>query len=167
MQILINILWVVAAFWFMEFMAWFAHKYVMHTFAWSIHRDHHQPHERFFQRNDMFAIIFAVPSWLNMQFGVMAGFDFRFYIGLGILFYGIAYTLVHEVIIHNRWGTRDKIKHWYFQGLARAHYAHHKHKEKDDGECFGMLIVPLKYFKKSSSSFLTTEDTEKAQRTQR
>jgi len=151
----------------MESMAWFAHKYVMHTFAWSIHRDHHQPHERFFQRNDMFAIIFAVPSWLNMQFGVMAGFDFRFYIGLGILFYGIAYTLVHEVIIHNRWGTRDKIKHWYFQGLARAHYAHHKHKEKDDGECFGMLIVPLKYFKKSSSSFLTTEDTEKAQRTQR
>jgi len=167
LQILINILWVVAAFWFMEFMAWFAHKYVMHTFAWSIHRDHHQPHERFFQRNDMFAIIFAVPSWLNMQFGVMAGFDFRFYIGLGILFYGIAYTLVHEVIIHNRWGTRNKIKHWYFQGLARAHYAHHKHKEKDDGECFGMLIVPLKYFKKSSSSFLTTEDTEKAQRTQR
>jgi len=167
LQILINILWVVAAFWFMESMAWFAHKYVMHTFAWSIHRDHHQPHERFFQRNDMFAIIFAVPSWLNMQFGVMAGFDFRFYIGLGILFYGIAYTLVHEVIIHNRWGTRDKIKHWYFQGLARAHYAHHKHKEKDDGECFGMLIVPLKYFKKSSSSFLTTEDTEKAQRTQR
>jgi beta-carotene 3-hydroxylase len=149
MQIIINILWVIAAFWFMEFMAWFIHKYVMHTFAWTIHRDHHQPTENFFQRNDMFAIIFAIPSWLNMQLGVMAGFDFRFYIGLGILFYGIAYTVVHEVIIHNRWGNRDKIKNRYLQGLARAHFAHHKHKEKEDGECFGMLIVPFKYFKKN------------------
>jgi beta-carotene 3-hydroxylase len=149
MQIIINILWVIAAFWFMEFMAWFIHKYVMHTFAWTIHRDHHQPTENFFQRNDMFAIIFAIPSWLNMQLGVMAGFDFRFYIGLGILFYGIAYTVVHEVIIHNRWGNRDKIKNRYLQALARAHFAHHKHKEKEDGECFGMLIVPFKYFKKN------------------
>ena len=150
MQTLINILWIITAFWFMEFVAWFAHKYVMHTFGWSLHKDHHQPTGNFFQRNDMFAIIFAIPSWLNMQFGVMAGFDFRFYIGLGILFYGIAYTVMHEVIIHNRWGNRDKIKHWYLQGLARAHFAHHKHKEKEDGECFGMLIVPFKFFKTSS-----------------
>ena len=150
MQTLINILWIITAFWFMEFVAWFAHKYVMHTFGWSLHKDHHQPTGNFFQRNDMFAVIFAIPSWLNMQLGVMAGFDFRFYIGLGILFYGIAYTVVHEVIIHNRWGNRDKIKHWYLQGLARAHFAHHKHKEKEDGECFGMLIVPFKFFKTSS-----------------
>jgi beta-carotene 3-hydroxylase len=149
MQIIINILWILAAFWFMEFAAWFTHKYVMHTFAWSLHQDHHRPTENFFQRNDMFAIVFAVPSWLNMQLGVMAGFDFRFYIGLGILFYGIAYTVVHEVIIHNRWGNRDKIKNRYLQALARAHFAHHKHKEKEDGECFGMLIVPFKYFKKN------------------
>ena len=78
MQIITNILWVFAAFWLMEFVAWFHHKYVMHTFGWSLHKDHHQPTGNFFQRNDMFAIIFAVPSWLNMQFGVMAGFDFRF-----------------------------------------------------------------------------------------
>jgi beta-carotene 3-hydroxylase len=25
---------------------------------------------------------------------------------------------------------------------------HHKHIGKGDGECFGMLFVPLKYFKK-------------------
>jgi beta-carotene 3-hydroxylase len=25
---------------------------------------------------------------------------------------------------------------------------HHKHLGKDDGECFGMLFVPFKYFRK-------------------
>lgn len=132
----------------MEFVAWFAHKYVMHTFGWSLHKDHHQPDGSAIQKNDWFALIFAIPSWLNMQFGVMAGFDFRFYVGLGILFYGIAYVTVHEVIIHNRWGTRNKIRNPYLKGLARAHFAHHKNKEKVGGECFGMLVVPLKYFKK-------------------
>jgi beta-carotene 3-hydroxylase len=24
---------------------------------------------------------------------------------------------------------------------------HHKHSGKEDGECFGMLLVPFKYFK--------------------
>lgn len=151
MQALINISIVIASFWAMEFVAWFAHKYVMHTFGWWLHQDHHNPTESAFQKNDWFALIFAIPSWLNMMFGIMAGVDFRFYIGLGILLYGIAYVTVHEVVIHNRWGTRSKIKHWYFQGLARAHFAHHKHKTKEDGECFGMLVVPFKYFKPSKA----------------
>ena len=25
----------------MEFVAWFAHKYIMHGFLWSLHKDHH------------------------------------------------------------------------------------------------------------------------------
>lgn len=144
---LFHILCIVAAFFAMEFVAWFTHKYVMHTFAWNIHRDHHQPAGKFFQRNDLFALVFAVPSWLNMQFGIMAGCDFRLYIGIGIALYGIAYVYVHEVIIHNRWNTKRKIKNRYLQGLARAHFAHHHHKEKEDGECFGMLIVPKKFFR--------------------
>ena len=150
MQILINIAIVIASFWVMEFVAWFAHKYIMHTFGWVLHEDHHVANPPKFQKNDWFALIFAIPSWLNMQFGIMAGCDFRLYIGIGILLYGIAYVTVHEVVIHNRWGTRGKINHWYFQGLARAHFAHHKHKQKEDGECFGMLVVPFKFFKKSS-----------------
>ncbi len=142
-----HIFCIVAAFWTMEFVAWFAHKYVMHSFGWVMHRDHHQPHDGFFQRNDLFALVFAIPSWLNMQFGIMAGCDWRLYVGIGIALYGIAYVYVHEVVIHNRWHAKRKIKHWYLQGLARAHFAHHKHTEKEDGECFGMLVVPRKFFK--------------------
>lgn len=147
MTVIVNMLWIVAAFWAMEFVAWFAHKYVMHTFGWAIHRDHHQPHSGPFQRNDLFALIFAIPSWLFMQTGIMGGCDWRLYVGIGILFYGIAYVFVHEVVIHNRWNTRKKIRHWYLKGLARAHFAHHRHLGKEDGECFGMLVVPRKFFR--------------------
>jgi beta-carotene 3-hydroxylase len=34
----------------------------------------------------------------------------------------------------------------YLIGL-QAHKVHHKHMGKDDGECFGMLFVPFKYYK--------------------
>ncbi|MCB0791210.1 MAG: sterol desaturase family protein [Flavobacteriales bacterium] len=151
-RVLIDIGWVLAAFAGMEFIAWAAHKYVMHTFGWVLHRDHHQPTGRPFQRNDLFALIFAIPSWLFMQFGVMAGCDYRLYIGIGILLYGIAYFLAHEYLIHDRWHNRGKIGNWYLRGLARAHFAHHKHKGKEDGECFGMLVVPFKYFRRTTAN---------------
>ena len=30
--------------------------------------------------------------------------------------------------------------------MRRAHKIHHKHLEKEDGECFGFLWVPKRYF---------------------
>jgi len=35
------VLIVLGAFLFMEFVAWFTHKYVMHGFLWVLHKDHH------------------------------------------------------------------------------------------------------------------------------
>ena len=70
-----------------------------------------------------------------------------FFIGLGILFYGMAYFLVHDVIIHQRFKWFSKTRSRYVKGLKRAHKVHHKHLDKADGECFGMLFVPMKYFK--------------------
>ena len=151
LQIFINIAIIIAAFFFMEFVAWFAHKFVMHGFMWAMHKDHHQPTPGFFQNNDTFVVIFAIPSWLFMQFGIMAGCDFRLYIGIGIAIYGATYVFVHEVVIHNRFGIFSKIKNNYLRGLASAHFAHHKHKGKENSECFGMLIVPRKYFRKPTT----------------
>jgi beta-carotene 3-hydroxylase len=37
---------------------------------------------------------------------------------------------------------------WYARGIRRAHKIHHKHLGKEDGECFEMLFVPFKYFKR-------------------
>ncbi len=35
----------------------------------------------------------------------------------------------------------------YFIALRRAHKMHHKHLGKEEGECFGMLVVPFKYYR--------------------
>ena len=82
MSWLINTGIVVATFFFMEFMAWFTHKYVMHGFLWMLHRDHHEPHNHVFERNDAFFLIFAIPSWLCIMFGMMNGNDFNGFIYL-------------------------------------------------------------------------------------
>lgn len=136
------------AFLFMEMITWLTHKFVMHGFLWNLHEDHHQPNYlRIFEKNDLFFVIFAVPSILFFYFGVNPELNFLFFIGLGILFYGLAYFFVHDILIHQRFKlfTRTKIK--YFVGLRKAHKIHHKHLGKEEGECFGMLYVPLKYFK--------------------
>ena len=52
---LINIVITLGAFIFMEFVAWFTHKYVMHGFLWFLHKDHHQPKKnQVFEKNDAF-----------------------------------------------------------------------------------------------------------------
>jgi beta-carotene 3-hydroxylase len=137
-----------ATFLMMEIVTWLTHKYVMHGFLWYLHEDHHQPkYQSFFERNDLFFVIFAIPSILLFYFGINPELNYLFFIGFGILLYGMAYFFIHEIIIHQRikWFTRTKIM--YFVGLRKAHKIHHKHLGKDEGECFGMLYVPKKYFK--------------------
>ena len=146
MTILLYCLIVVGTFFFMEFMAWFTHKYVMHGFLWVLHQDHHVQDEGFFEKNDAFFLIFAVPSFTLFYFGAAAGFDFKFWIGLGILLYGIAYFLVHDIFIHQRFKIFRYTNNVYFRALRKAHKVHHKHLVAEDGECFGMLVVPYKYF---------------------
>ena len=152
MEVLTKILTVVFAFFFMEFTAWFTHKFIMHGFLWFLHEDHHVQKRGFFEKNDAFFLIFAIPSWLLIMFGAMNGFDLKFYFGIGILLYGIAYFLVHEVLIHRRLKKLRKYlfsnlqNKYYFKVLQRAHHSHHKHIQKEDGESFGMLIVGKKYF---------------------
>jgi beta-carotene 3-hydroxylase len=69
-------------------------------------------------------------------------------IGLGIMAYGATYFIVHDIFIHQRFKMFRKANNWYAKGVRRAHKIHHKHLGKGDGECFGMLVVPFKYFKK-------------------
>lgn len=137
----------VSTFLLMECVTWLTHKFVMHGFMWYFHRDHHQPrYQNTFERNDVFFIIFAVPSILLFYFGLQNGLNYKFFIGLGILLYGIAYFLIHDVLIHQRFKWFKNTKNKYLVGLRKAHKTHHKHLNKEQGECFGMLYVPLKYF---------------------
>ena len=100
----------------------------------------------FLQKNDYFFLIFAIPSIILIYFG-LANLSIGFFIGLGILFYGIAYFVVHEIIIHRRLPPPKKTKSRYIKAIRKAHKIHHKNLGKHDGVNFGMLIVPRKYFK--------------------
>ncbi len=142
------ILTTIITFLLMECVTWLTHKFVMHGFMWYFHEDHHQPgYPHLFEKNDFFFVIFAIPSILLFYLGSKDGVSWLFFVGLGILFYGIAYFLVHDVLIHRRFKWFDKTQNAYFRALRKAHKIHHKHLGKEDGECFGMLYVPKKYFK--------------------
>ncbi|GAB4511495.1 MAG: sterol desaturase family protein [Allomuricauda sp.] len=149
MKVALWILIFLATFCFMEFMAWFTHKYVMHGFLWSLHKDHHRKdHDSWFERNDAFFIFYAVVSMSLFYLGSATSFWYGWPLGFGILAYGIAYFMVHDIFIHQRFKMFRNANNWYARGVRRAHKIHHKHLGKEDGECFGMLVVPFKYFKK-------------------
>ncbi|MDO7541343.1 MAG: sterol desaturase family protein [Flavobacteriaceae bacterium] len=138
----------ISTFIFMEFMAWFSHKYIMHGFLWHLHKDHHKKdHGSWFERNDLFFIFYAVVSMTLVilwgEFGFWAGLP----MALGIFTYGMSYFVVHDIFIHQRFKIFKKTNSKYAKGLRRAHKIHHKNIHKEDGECFGMLWIPLKYFK--------------------
>ena len=143
-----NILITLLAFILMEGATWIMHKYVMHGFLWVLHRDHHDhSNEGVLEKNDYFFVIFALPTIALMYFGSLDNFNYLFFIGLGIMLSCMADFFVHDFFIHQRLKIFTHTKNPYFLALRRAHKQHHKHTGKEDGECFGFLYVPFKYFK--------------------
>jgi len=146
-MMLLNVSITTLTFFTMELVAWFTHKYIMHGMLWNVHLDHHQVDKsKKIQKNDYFFLIFALPSMASIILGSINS-NYFLYIGIGIALYGFAYFIVHEIIIHQRIKIFRNTNSKYIRAIKRAHKIHHKNIEKEDGESFGMLIVPLKYFK--------------------
>ena len=148
MHTILFIIILFTTFFAMEGVTWLTHKYVMHGFLWYLHEDHHKKGPGFFERNDTFFIIFAIPSFFSILFGTIYSVYWLQAIGFGVMAYGAAYFFVHDVIIHQRikWFTRSKSR--YIKTVRWAHKMHHKHLEKENGESFGMLYVAKKYWEK-------------------
>ncbi|HAD16196.1 MAG TPA: beta-carotene hydroxylase [Erythrobacter sp.] len=129
----------------MEWVAWASHKYIMHGFAWSWHRDHHEPHDNLLEKNDLFAIVGAVASISMFAIGspMVLGSGAWWpgtWIGLGILFYGIIYTLVHDGLVHQRY-FQWVPKRGYAKRLVQAHKLHHATVGKEGGVSFGFVLA--------------------------
>ena len=135
----------------MEGVTWLTHRFIMHGLLWNLHEDHHNKNQdHFLEKNDYFFIIFAIPSMFLIGVGTFnPALSYLFNIGLGIAIYGFAYFLVHEIFIHQRFKLFTRSDNFYLRGIRKAHKMHHKHLGKEDGVCFGMLMVPLKYFKEA------------------
>jgi beta-carotene 3-hydroxylase len=136
---------VVGVFLLMEGITWLTHKYIMHGFLWYLHEDHHRKKDGFFEKNDWFFVIFAIPSFLAILFGTFREIYWLQATGFGVMAYGFAYFLVHDVIIHQRFKWFSRSNNTYIRALRWAHKMHHKHIDKQDGESFGMLMVHKRY----------------------
>ena len=137
-----------ATFFLMEGFTWCLHRYVMHGFLWVLHQDHHQKGTGVFEKNDAFFLIFAIPSWLFIMLGVIYHAYWSVAIGSGLTLYGIAYFIVHDVIIHQRLKWFSRSNNSYVRTIRWAHKMHHKHLDKDNGESFGFLWVAKRYWDK-------------------
>jgi beta-carotene 3-hydroxylase len=143
-----NFIILLITFVLMEGATWFIHKYIMHGLLWVLHHDHHDHStEGSFEKNDYFFVIFALPAIALIYFGSLNHFNYLFYIGLAITLYGMAYFFVHDIFIHQRIKYLANTQNPYLLAIRRAHKQHHKHLGKEEGECFGFLYVPMKYFK--------------------
>lgn len=126
----------------MEVAAWATHKYVMHGFLWVIHKDHHLPDHRKLEKNDLFALFFALPSIALIAIGASGGFGFPFFAGIGIALYGLAYFWFHDIVVHRRLHVFGGYRNKYLNSVIAAHLDHHRGRSN-----FGFLfLVPTRYF---------------------
>lgn len=147
MSIWLIVLVVLLAFLGMELVSWFTHRYLMHGFLWLIHLDHHKPTRQTLEKNDLFALLFSLPSIVLLVLGSMDGIDMKFWIGLGIALYGTTYFLYHDVLIHKRLNFLGEPRNRFLKAVVRAHLDHHRGK-KNYGFFF---MVPWKYFREEFS----------------
>ena len=136
----------IATFFFMEGVAWFTHKYIMHGFLWSWHKSHHKVHDHTLEKNDLFAVVFSVPSALLIMAGIeFPAFRWLLFVGIGVAAYGVFYVLFHDILVHRRLKIKYKAKNSYLRRMIRAHYIHHEVHTKEGAEAFGFLYAPKKY----------------------
>ncbi len=149
-QYLMYVLVTFGAFAGMEFMAWFTHKYVMHGLLWDWHEDHHKPQLKngFFEKNDRFFLVYAIPSMFCYIYGTLSPHFWVLFVGVGISLYGLAYFLIHDVYIHRRFDWFKHLDSDYSRAVLRAHGAHHAKQSKEDCESFGLLVIAPKFFGK-------------------
>lgn len=137
---------VVGVFLFWEAVAWFTHKYIMHGVLWVWHRSHHTVHDESVERNDLFAVVFSLPSIGLLYYYSLVNYNpYMIAVGLGIMAYGIFYVIFHDVIVHQRLRWRPAKKSKYLQRMINAHYVHHSKHSKEGCEAFGFLYAPKKY----------------------
>lgn len=142
MQVLLNLILVIAVAVGMEGVAWALHKYVMHGFLWVLHEDHHHPRGRGLQKNDLFAAFFALLSFLLIAGGVLFRVWPPISIGIGMALYGIGYLLFHDIMFHRRIpGLRIKPRGAYLERIVQAHKLHHQNSGKHGGVSFGFLYA--------------------------
>ena len=127
----------------MEGFAYVMHRWVMHGPGWFLHESHHRVRHGKFELNDLYALIFALPSIILLYGGVQANWGgWATAVGIGIATYGAIYFGFHDVIVHRRMAHRYIPKSAYMKRIVQAHRLHHALESKHHGLSFGFLVAP-------------------------
>ena len=129
---------------FMEGFAYVVHRWVMHgRLGWFLHESHHRPRSGRFELNDLYGVIFAIPSIILLYGGVQAGWgDWATAVGAGIAAYGAIYFGFHDVIVHRRLEHRIVPRSSYFKRIVQAHRIHHAVESREGCVSFGFVYAP-------------------------
>ncbi len=127
----------------MEGFAYVMHRWVMHGPGWFLHASHHRPRTGFFEANDLYFVIFAMPSILLLLGGVQWGWgNWATAVGAGVAAYGAIYLGFHDIIVHQRVRHRYVARSRYMKRIVQAHRLHHAVETKAGAVSFGFLIAP-------------------------
>lgn len=127
----------------MEGFAYVMHRWVMHGPGWFLHASHHRPRKGSWEANDLYFVIFAMPSILLLLGGVQWGWgDWATVMGAGIAAYGAIYLGFHDIIVHRRVTHRYVPRSSYMKRIVQAHRLHHAVETKQGCVSFGFLIAP-------------------------
>ena len=144
MSLLAGLLLFTATVIVMEGFAYAIHRWVMHSrLGWALHESHHRERTGWFERNDLYAVVFAAPSVLLIYGGANLGWgDWALWVGAGVAFYGVIYFGFHDVIVHGRVAHRIVPRSTYFKRIVQAHKLHHAVESRDGAVSYGFLYAP-------------------------
>ena len=127
----------------MEGFAYAAHRWLMHGPGWFLHESHHRPRAGNWELNDLYAVIFAVPSIALLYGGVHLGWgSWAIWMGAGIAAYGAIYFGFHDVIVHKRLNHRYVPRSNYMKRIVQAHRLHPAVETKEGTVSSGFLYAP-------------------------
>ncbi|MEL6379251.1 MAG: sterol desaturase family protein [Pseudomonadota bacterium] len=132
---------VIAFILLMEAVAWVSHRYIMHGWGWDWHKSHHEPRVGAWEKNDLFGVVFSVPSIALIYVGVWHWTP-ALSMGLGILGYGLIYLFLHDFLVHRRIDTGLRPKKGYLARIVQAHRLHHAVEGKEGCVSFGFIFAP-------------------------
>ncbi|MDH2325474.1 sterol desaturase family protein [Cereibacter sp. SYSU M97828] len=141
---MIAVLVVLATVAFMEWVAWAAHKYIMHGWGWGWHKSHHEERHGAFEMNDLYAVVFAV-----IAIGMFAAGEWWWrpatWVAIGVTLYGVLYFVAHDGLVHKRWPFTYIPRKGYAKRLYQAHRLHHAVEGKEGCVSFGFIYAkPVK-----------------------
>ena len=127
----------------MEGFAYGMHRWVMHGPGWFLHASHHRVRTGRWEWNDLYFVIFAMPSILLLAGGVRWGWgSWATAMGVGIAAYGAIYLIFHDIIVHRRIAHRYVPRGRYMKRIVQAHRLHHAVETREGTVSFGFLYAP-------------------------